>query len=379
LTPEQQQALADLLTSVVPIVATAGNGLPAAAFSSLAKEAGSLVVSPSPVAAAVDGAPAPASLPAELAALLALLAPWQPATNAAEVPDPSTSAEASGPEPEALAAGLGSLLALLGAPLMPPGGRGNGKVAPAPEGARTQPPLAAVVAQLHEGLQSGTDAAATAAASAVSNRDALPPVGFLLALRAAAAQAPDAVGVEPSGHAADLVGDLAEAASIADARAATGHLAETSPVRPRAVETVAVPFGDRGWERALGEKVVWLVGQQMQAAEVKLNPPHLGPVEFRLTLNGNEASVSFTAANAVVRDAIEQALPRLREMLAEQNVVMVDVNVGQRGGSGQAEQREDRAQVAGTPGAVPGRDGEAPASELPLRRMSASGLVDEYA
>jgi flagellar hook-length control protein FliK len=234
-----------------------------------------------------------------------------------------------------------------------------------------------VVSQLHEGLQSGTDAAA-AGASAVPTRDALPPAGFLLALRAAAAQAPDAVRVEPSGHPADLLGDLAEAASVADARAATGHLAETSPVRSRAVETVAVPFGDRGWERALGEKVVWLVGQQMQAAEVKLNPPHLGPVEFRLTLNGNEASVSFTAANAAVRDAIEQALPRLREMLAEQNVVMVDVNVGQRGGSGQAEQREDRTHAAGIPGAVPGRDGEAPASELPLRRMSASGLVDEY-
>ena len=401
LTPDQQQALADLLTAVVPVAGTAGHGLPAAAIAGLGKGKGlPAVQASSDVTAAAEGASPTAGLPAELAALLALLQSAQQASGAADAPMlagppiPSTQAEVSGGEPAALAAGLGSLLALLGVPVMPAAGTGSGKAAPAsaPEGDRNQPPLAAVVAQLHEGLPVGpraglrateaeqaADAAATLAAAAVPARDATPPAGFLLALRAAAAQAPDAVGVEPSGHAPDLVSGLAEAASVADTRAATAHLAETSPVRPRAVETVAVPFGDRGWERALGEKVVWLVGQQVQAAEVKLNPPHLGPVEFRLTLNGNEASVSFTAANAAVRDAIEQALPRLREMLAEQNVVMVDVNVGQRGGSGLAEQREGQAQVGGSPAFAPGTDGQAPAAELPLRRTSMSGLVDEYA
>jgi flagellar hook-length control protein FliK len=141
---------------------------------------------------------------------------------------------------------------------------------------------------------------------------------------------------------------------------------------------VDVPVGSRGWERALGERVVWLVGQQIQAAEIKLNPPHLGPVEVRLTLSGSEASLSFGTPHAPVREAIEHALPRLREQLAEQNLVLVNVDVGDRGVFGQAAGRQEPRPFATAPAAAP--DVPDPRRESPAgTHRPAIGLVDEYA
>jgi hypothetical protein len=397
LTPDLQQALADLLTAVVPGVAIAGNGLPGAAILGLGKDM-ALPLSPpsSEDAQAGEATPGIAGLPVELAALLALLQSAPPGADLTNPPIPSDPPMPSMPEempvtdPAALAAGLGNLLAQLGASFPPSAEGGNGNAALPAGDLRGQRPLAAVVARLQEGFGRGAqglpvngveqsaDPPATAVAPTHSLRDALPQAGLLLALRAANPTADGPRG-ESSGPEAVFADELAEAASVNEARPVPGIAAEVSAGRPRAAATVVVPFGDRGWERALGEKVVWLVGQQVQAAEVKLNPPHLGPVEFRLTLNGNEASVSFTAANAAVREAIEQALPRLREMLAEQNLVMVGVDVGQRGGSGQAEQREAGLSPGGSVAATAGRDGDAPVAEPPLRRLGASGLVDEYA
>ncbi len=141
---------------------------------------------------------------------------------------------------------------------------------------------------------------------------------------------------------------------------------------------IDIPVGGRSWERAFGERVVWLMGQQIQAAEIKLNPPHLGPLEVRLTLSGGEASLSFGTPHAPVREAIEQALPRLREQLAEQNVVLVNVDVGDRGVFGQAAGRQEPQDIA------PARAGASAAAEAlsggtQTERGPARGLVDEYA
>jgi flagellar hook-length control protein FliK len=59
-----------------------------------------------------------------------------------------------------------------------------------------------------------------------------------------------------------------------------------------------------------------------------LNPPQIGPIEVSLSVEGGHASVSFASANAEVRDAIETALPRLREMLASAGIELGQTNVG---------------------------------------------------
>lgn len=109
--------------------------------------------------------------------------------------------------------------------------------------------------------------------------------------------------------------------SFADALLATGS---TTPSA-----RVAVPVGQPGWGRAVGEQVVWHVAQNIQSASLKLNPQHLGPLELQLHMDGDKASIAFASQHAAVREALESSLPRLRDMLAEQGLNLVNVNVSQ--------------------------------------------------
>jgi flagellar hook-length control protein FliK len=90
------------------------------------------------------------------------------------------------------------------------------------------------------------------------------------------------------------------------------------------------------WNQELGQKLIWMHKQEMPAAELRLNPQHLGPISIKVDVNQDQATVAFTAQHAAVRDAIEAAIPKLREMLGGQNLNLVDVNVSQQ----QSEQRQ---------------------------------------
>src|SRR5690606_16754205 len=90
-------------------------------------------------------------------------------------------------------------------------------------------------------------------------------------------------------------------------------------------------MGQPQWNDEFAQKIVWLTHQQHQVAELRLNPANLGPVEIMLSLtgdNGTQASAQFVSPHLTVREAIEAALPRLREMMAESGIQLGDVMVG---------------------------------------------------
>ena len=101
---------------------------------------------------------------------------------------------------------------------------------------------------------------------------------------------------------------------------------------------IAKPFTHPGWNAELGEKLLWMHKQAVPSAEIRLNPEHLGPISIKIDVNQDQASVAFTAQHAAVRDAIEAAIPKLREMLGGQNLNLADVNVSQQ----QSEQKQGR-------------------------------------
>jgi len=97
---------------------------------------------------------------------------------------------------------------------------------------------------------------------------------------------------------------------------------------PLALDT---QMGQPKWGNDFSQKIVWLAHQNHQVAELKLNPAHLGPVEIMLSLsgdNGTQAAAQFVSPHLAVREAIEAALPRLREMMAESGIQLGDVMVG---------------------------------------------------
>lgn len=94
---------------------------------------------------------------------------------------------------------------------------------------------------------------------------------------------------------------------------------------------IAPQVGTTGWDGALAQKVVWLASERQQVAELHLNPPHLGPLEVRVSVAADQsgtAHAQFTSPHAAVREAIEAAMPRLREILAESGITLGNTTVG---------------------------------------------------
>lgn len=87
------------------------------------------------------------------------------------------------------------------------------------------------------------------------------------------------------------------------------------------------PVGTPAWDQALGNRVVWMAGSDMQSASLSLNPPDLGPLQVVLNVANNQASATFSAAQPEVRQALEAAMPKLREMLEEAGIQLGQATV----------------------------------------------------
>ncbi|HEY8508375.1 MAG TPA: flagellar hook-length control protein FliK [Steroidobacteraceae bacterium] len=130
------------------------------------------------------------------------------------------------------------------------------------------------------------------------------------------------------------------------------------------------PVGSPAWQDQLGDHLTWMAQNNRDVASLRLNPEHLGPVEVRLSVRDGETSVWFGAANADTRAALEQSLPRLREMFASQGLSLTDAGVFRD------PPREAPTQTA-TPSSVqPGSDEPEPVTRIALKHQ---GLIDTYA
>ena len=88
-------------------------------------------------------------------------------------------------------------------------------------------------------------------------------------------------------------------------------------------------FAHPEWNKEVGERVIWMHKQAIPSAELRLNPQHLGPVTVKVDVTQEQVSVAFTAQHAAVKEALEAAVPKLREMLSSQQLNLLDVNVTQ--------------------------------------------------
>ena len=156
----------------------------------------------------------------------------------------------------------------------------------------------------------------------------------------------------------------------------------SAPLSTPVVTAVATPVGVRGWDNEIGEKLTWMVGRQETRAELVLNPPQLGRIEVSLSLNGDQANAVFVSANPAVREALENAVPRLREILQGAGISLGQAQVGAESFQQQANNREngDNPSRAGNRDTDAIADGFIAGGSTPaqwLRR--GNGLVDTFA
>jgi len=160
-------------------------------------------------------------------------------------------------------------------------------------------------------------------------------------------------------------------AAVQAVHAPAGHVDKLTPA-----------VGTPAWDQALGQKIVWMAQGGEQTATLTMNPPDLGPMQVVLSVSNNQATVDFMSAQPEVRQALESALPRLREMMGESGVQLGQANVSagsqqQQFGAGFGGQNRSGGRSAGNDGLA--IDDSAPQLRQGIVRMSRDGVVDTFA
>lgn len=163
-----------------------------------------------------------------------------------------------------------------------------------------------------------------------------------------------------------------------------------APLAPGALQqaaaAAAVPadklmgrVGTPAWDQQLGQKVVWMAAGGDQSATLTLNPPDLGPLQVVLTVTNDQADAAFMSAQPEVRQALEAALPRLRDMMAEAGIAFGNATVSDGAAQQQSGQRDASGSGRGgnQGGTVTG--GEIAITQNGSRGRPTLGEVDTFA
>lgn len=153
--------------------------------------------------------------------------------------------------------------------------------------------------------------------------------------------------------------------------------ADHPAVSPAPQSRLESAVGTAGWGNEFAQKVMWIAGDKQQSAELHLNPPELGPLSIRLAIDDDQASAVFLSAHSEVREAIQAALPRLREVLAESGIALGNASVtadSPREGSAFDRRQQPQPYASGNAAGVAADD---PA--VARQRGNGSGLVNLFA
>lgn len=177
--------------------------------------------------------------------------------------------------------------------------------------------------------------------------DAAQPSRFA-ALHQAITPASDlsALQASPSNH-ADSSPSVTSPTQIG--QALTVGMPQANPVS-QAVWAATVPahMGSPDWGQAMNQQVLLAAQGQQQFATLHLNPPQLGPLEVHLQMHDGQIQAQFVSAHAVVRQAVEAALPQLRDVFADAGLSLGQTSVGTQGGQGDRQQARSQRGTSGS-------------------------------
>ncbi|MDD2727877.1 flagellar hook-length control protein FliK [Malikia sp.] len=172
--------------------------------------------------------------------------------------------------------------------------------------------------------------------------------------------------------------DVSEAQGIAPAAPMAPRnpaLESTAANVPTVRHEILTGFGNRGWDQAVSQRVLWLAQDQLQQASLTLNPPHLGPIQVTVQIENQQAMVQFVSAQPEVRQALQDSIPVLREMFGQAGVGLGQTDVSSHTPDQGSRQPRQAAQTtdAGNHGVAPEE------ASLPLPRARGQGLINLFA
>lgn len=179
---------------------------------------------------------------------------------------------------------------------------------------------------------------------------------------------------DASGNDADAPAPTSAALFGAPPPVSDHGLARTATVNPLTAMTPDLR-GDRFGD-TLGTQMTWMAEQKIGHAHIRVSPGDLGAIEVSLRLDGDRVHADFSSAQPEVRQALQDSLPRLREMLGQQGFQLAQADVGHRQQS--PSQSSTPAQSAAG-GRSDGGAGESGQGVVTTTVRTLRGLLDAYA
>lgn len=186
------------------------------------------------------------------------------------------------------------------------------------------------------------------------------------------------VAVEASGG-QDANSRGSEVAGLAQQAFTRGEAPREATLR-QYTTTVETPVQQQTqWSEQVAGKIAWIAGRSIQSADIQLNPPEMGPIDVRISVQNDQAQVTVNAQNTQVREMLEANSSRLRDMLEQEGLSLADLNVsGDAPGGGDDGSGDDSpSHGGGTEPARPGDNGETIAAGEMAIRLDDS--IDTYA
>ncbi|HHF7375041.1 flagellar hook-length control protein FliK [Legionella bozemanae] len=128
------------------------------------------------------------------------------------------------------------------------------------------------------------------------------------------------------------------------------------------------------WSKQFADHIIWLGQQEVKSAIIKINPEDLGPLEISIKVINDSASVNITTHTHQIRDIIDQSLPKLQAMMAEQGLNLSEVHIDSDGSAHQSPQQNSSSQEE-TALAIEDEAGITPLKNKKILK----GLVDYFA
>ena len=141
-------------------------------------------------------------------------------------------------------------------------------------------------------------------------------------------------------QAADMLLEATVATNAnANTNPAVGTLAANTqaqaPVSP--LISIGTSFYHPGWSQAMAQQLATQASlffrQQANGthiAQMRLDPPELGPIKVSISIQDGVAQAAFVASNAAVRQALENSLADLHQALQEKGLSLGQAHVGQQ-------------------------------------------------
>ncbi len=132
------------------------------------------------------------------------------------------------------------------------------------------------------------------------------------------------------------------------------------------------------WTPAMGSRIVTMVAENIQQAEIHLDPPELGSLEIKLQVNQEQASVQVQVQTPQVKEVLEANAQRLKDELAEQGLELAGFDVSQQE-KGQDGDSSDGASDDSEQGSERLTDAIEAENQEALNVTRHNGVLDAYA